>query len=351
MALIGGGANTLIDLASNLDKNGQPVKIIEMLTNAHEVVNDMLWIEGNQTTGHKVTSRTTIPSASFRQFNAGVGLVKTTEAPQSFDTAMLEAYMLTDKDLAQLQNSVAAFRLSRSRGIMEGITQQFATQLFYGTVAGTPGGFLGLSSYYPTITVSAAVPQAVNVIDAGGTASANTSIYLVGWREDTVAGIYPKGFAPGLQHEDVTTIAPVTDANGLRYQAYQDKYSWKCGLAVMDWRYVVRGCNIDTTTNAGGLQSTTPPNLYRLMTRMVNKIPNLSGVNAVPDPITGTGGNYKMSFYVNRAVKTWAAIQAMEKTTMAFTNTKDAQGNPQTEFWGIPIKLCDQLLSTETRVV
>ena len=59
----------------------------------------------------------------------------------------------------------------------------------------------------------------------------------------------------------------------------------------------------------------------------------------------------KAAFYVNRAVKTWGDIQAMEKTTLAFQSVVDAQGQPFLSFRGVPVRLTDQLLNTETRVV
>jgi len=41
-----------------------------------------------------------------------------------------------------------------------------------------------------------------------------------------------------------------------------DQYQWKCGIAVPDWRYVVRICNVDvsdlTKNAAAGADSSTP---------------------------------------------------------------------------------------------
>ncbi len=43
--------------------------------------------------------------------------------------------------------------------------------------------------------------NAQNIIDAGGTGTDNTSIWLV-WGENTVHGIFPKGQKAGIQMED-----------------------------------------------------------------------------------------------------------------------------------------------------
>ena len=44
-------------------------------------------------------------------------------------------------------------------------------------------------------------------------------------------------------------------------------------------------------------------------------------------------------------------IQAMEQTTLAFQSVIDAQGQPFLTFRGVPVRLTDQLLNTEARVV
>lgn len=41
----------------------------------------------------------------------------------------------------------------------------------------------------------------------------------------------------------------------------------------------------------------------------------------------------------------------MEKSTLAFQTVTDAQGQPFLSFRGIPVRLTDQLLNTEARVV
>ena len=37
-----------------------------------------------------------------------------------------------------------------------------------------------------------------------------------------------------------------------RMRALQERWQWKAGIALKDWRYVVRICNIDVSNLAGG---------------------------------------------------------------------------------------------------
>lgn len=344
MAALGGTYPTLVDVTTRMDPDGKPAVVAELLGQTNEVIPDIPWVEGNLPTGHKSVIRTGLPQAAWRQLNYGVQPSKSTTTPVTDVTGILEGYSVIDKDLADLNGNSADFRLSEDMAFIEGMGQQFSQALWYESQA-NPDRIVGLSTRYSSLSA----PNATNIIDAGGTGSSNTSIWLIVWGPNSVHGIYPKGSVAGLTHKDVTTEAPVQDANGGKYQAYQTKYQWKCGVVVKDWRYAVRIANIDTTNATNGLQGATPPNLYRLMVKAINKVPNLPKANGNTAPKFAPVG--KAFFYMNRACKTWGDIQSMEKATLAFQTLQDAQGNPFLAFRGIPIRLSDQLLNTEARVV
>lgn len=76
------------------------------------------------------------------------------------------------------------------------------------------------------------------MLDAGGRdATGCTSLWLVAWGAQSVHGVYPKGSTGGLSHEDLKTYM-TQDPDGRKYQVVGDKYNWRCGLAVRDWRGV-----------------------------------------------------------------------------------------------------------------
>jgi hypothetical protein len=104
----------------------------------------------------------------------------------------------------------------------------------------------------------------------------NASIWLVLWGKNTVFCPFPKGSKAGLQHKDLGEDT-VIDANGGRFQALRTHYQWKNGLAVKDWRYVVRIANINTSN----LVAKPAANLIKLMLRAIFRIPNLRGPSGV----------------------------------------------------------------------
>src|SRR5215210_7343002 len=243
MAILGSTALTLADWAARMDDNFKTAMIIELLSQTNEILDDMLFVEGNLPTGHKTTVRTGLPTATWRLLNYGVPNGKSTTA-QIIDTCgNLETYAVVDKDIADLNNNTASFRMSESMAFIEGMTQQVSSTLFYGNTAVNPERFLGLAPRYNTVS-SASAQTAVNVIDAGGTGTDNTSIWIITWGPNTAHGIFPQGKQTGLRHRDMGEW-PVQDANGNTYQAYRDHFKWEIGLTVRDWRYIVRIVNID----------------------------------------------------------------------------------------------------------
>ncbi len=179
---------------------------------------------------------------------------------------MLETYAEVDKSLADLNGNTAEFRLSEDRAFIEAMNQAMAQTLFYGDSSVNPQQFMGLSSRYSSLSAG----NAQNIIDAGGTGTDNTSIWLVVWGENTVHGIFPKGQKAGIQMEDKGQVT-LEDANGGKYEGYRTHYKWDNGLTLRDWRYVVRIANIDVSNLDA---PSTAANIAKLMIRALHRIPN-----------------------------------------------------------------------------
>ena len=204
---------------------------------------------------------------------------------------MLETYAEVDKSLADLNGNTAEFRLSEDRAFIEAMNQQMAQTLFYGDSSVNPQQFMGLSSRYSSLSAG----NAQNIIDAGGTGTDNTSIWLVVWGENTVHGIFPKGQKAGIQMEDKGQVT-LEDANGGKYEGYRTHYKWDNGLALRDWRYVVRIANIDVSNLS---EPSSAANIAKLMVKALHRIPN-----------RGMG---RPVFYMNRTVGQTLDLQSLEK--------------------------------------
>lgn len=332
-ATLSTGALTLIDWAKRLDPDGKVPVIVELLSQSNEILEDMLFREGNLPTGHRTTIRTGLPTVYWRMLNQGVPPSKSQTAQVDENAGMLEAWSEVDKDLALLNGNTGAFRMSEAKAFIEAMNQEFAQTLIYGNAGISTEEFTGLAPRYSTISGAA---NADNIIDAGGTGSDNTSIWLVAWGEETVHGIFPKGSKAGIIHEDFgeVTIEVTAGIAGNRMRALQERYQWKGGLVVKDWRYVVRVCNIDVSDLDGG----SPADIVTYMERADEIIPNNLG---------------KRVFYMNRRVRArlrqFARLQVGKGGGLTFDNY-DGKG-PILMFGDVPIRRVDRILNTEARVV
>lgn len=327
-------ALTLADWAKRIDPEGRVPVVAELLSQSNEILEDALFMEGNLPTGHRVVIRTGLPSVYWRAINQGIPTSKSTTAQVDEAVGMLEAYSEVDKDLADLNGNTSQFRLSEDVSFLEAMNQTQASTMFYGNPGTDPKQYLGLASRYGSISGAG---NAQNIIDAGGTSSNNTSIYLVLWGDNTVFCTFPKGSKAGLIHEDLG-LNTVWDSSGGRYQAYRTHYQWKNGLVVKDWRYVVRIANINT---ANLVAQSSAADLISLMSRALDRIPNF--------------GMGRPVFYMNRTVYSMLRIQALNKSNYALAVEKGLSQFGTAMNWlsfnGVPLRRVDQILNTEARVV
>lgn len=346
MAVIGNTALTLADWAKRVDDDGKMATVVDLLSQSNAMMDDMLWVEGNQTSGHKTTIRTGLPQGTWRQLYQGVQPTKSTTAQITEACGNLEGYSELDKDLADLNGNTAEFRLSEEGGFYEGMTQQVQSALLYSNSLNTPAQIMGLAPRYNTVTVANAA-SANNVIDMGGTGSTNCSMWVVGWGPNSVHGIFPKGKIAGLQMTDLGEDVKVL-SDGSMYRVYRSHFKWECGLAVRDWRYVVRMCNIDVTLLTGASAA----NLINGLVSAFHRFPTApSSARITTDPTKPSGvlGATRFAIYCNRQVAAALDRQAMNKTNLLLS-IGEFDGKPVTMFRGVPIRVVDRLLTTEARI-
>ena len=330
MATIGVTYPTLIDVAKRLDPNGSIDKITELLNKSNQVTQDVPFLEGNLPTGHLTTVRTGLPQVAWRMINQGVQPSKSTTVQQTDVAAEMMGYSDIDKRLVEINGNSAEFRLSEDRPFYEAFTQKMATSLFYGNTNVDPEQFHGLAIRYSSLSAA----NARNIINAGGSSN-RTSIWMVTWGPETCHMFYPKGTRAGLEHAD-NGLVNVTNSDGSIRPAYQTRFSWLMGLSLRDWRYVVRIANIDSGALAtAGDSGYTGPNLINLLVRAVNQIEN----TAMGQPI----------IYANRTVVTALDNLAQNKANLMLGMGEYA-GQQTLMFRGIPIRLTDAILNTESAV-
>lgn len=320
---------TLLDLTSRLDKNGNVIPVIEMLSQQNEILDDAVWLEANELTGHTTSIRTGIPEPTFRKLYGYVQPSKSTSVKVREGLGMLENYAEVDKALADLNGNSAAWRLSEESAFIEGFGQKVARYMIYGNEATEPEGFTGLA---PRFNDQSAV-NGENILTSAATPDGtdNTSIWVVGWGPNACHMIYPKGSQAGLQIQDKGQVT-LTSADG-NMEAYRTHYKWDCGMVVRDWRYIVRiNFDLEDIVASGA----TGPVLRDMLAKAMRRIPNLNTV--------------RPAVYMNRDALDAFDLQMNRDPLLSFKTQEEAQGKVVTRFRGVPIRRVDQILSTESGI-
>lgn len=331
MATLSAIRPTLLDLARASDPDGKIAPVVEILNEVNEMLDDLVFTEGNLPTGHKTTVRTGIPDPTWRKIYGGVQPTKSTYAQITASCGMLEAYAEVDKALADLNGNTGAFRTSEDRAHIEGMSQEVQRAFFYESEATNPERITGLAPHYNSSTAN----NGDNVLKAGGAGTDNASIWLLVWGENTITGITPKGSKTGLQIKDLgeVTAENIDGSNG-RAQIYRTHYRWDVGLAVRDWRYAVRICNIDKSLLTKDVS--TGADLTAFMDDAIERIPSLSAGRA--------------AFYMNRTVKSYLTKQMKNAVKNSTLTMEQLQGKSVMMYSGIPIRRVDQLAADEALV-
>lgn len=244
----------------------------------------------------------------------------------------MEAWSEVDKDLADLNGNTSSFRLSEATAFIEAMNQEMASTLFYGNSSTAPEEFTGLAARYSSLSAN----NAENIVNGSGAGSDNSSIWLIVWGEHSCCGIFPKGSKAGLTHNDLglQTIETSSGIGGTRLRAYQDQFQWKAGIALKDWRYVVRICNIDISNLVA---KSSAADLIELMIKAIHRVPSLK--------------MGKAAFYMNRSCHQMLDLQRRDDVISGGGLSYDVvDGKPALSFRGIPIRKVDALTETEATI-
>lgn len=334
MSTLGTNYLTIADRIKRLDPDNRIARVVELLNETNEIMQDIVVIEGNLPTGHRTTMRSGLPSVTWRKLY-GYTAPSKSKVVQVDDTAgILEAFSFLDEDLAGLSGDVASLRLSEDRPFLEAMNQEFMETYFYGNTNTDPEEYLGLSPRFSSLS-STEGNSGTQIIDGGGTSDL-TSLWLLKHGEQYLHSFFPKGTEMGLTHKDHGLVTETV--NGAKRVGYQTQYKWKVGLSVRDYRHIVRIANLDITallTAESG--SDTSADLINLMIEALGlKMQNL------------TGG--KLVWYCGREVFTALTKKAVAKANVNLTFQDFGGPNLIMAFQGIPIKRVDALIVAEDRV-
>jgi hypothetical protein len=337
MATLSSTYLNLIDMHKQNDpRTGE---IIEVLKQQNPILDDAVAMECNMGAIHRHGIRTGLPTPAWGRLYQGIPQSKSSIQQVDDTTGFLEARSGVDTRLLKLSKNPAALRLGEAMSHLEAMNQEMATGLFYHDTASTPEKFKGLSARFGIKGGAGAGNQ---IIDAGGSGSDNTSIWFVTWGDHACHLLYPEGTKAGIQRDDKGEQR-VTDANGDPYYVKEETFEWHMGMAVKDWRYVVRIANVDVSDMIAG-----NVDIYNFMRKAYWKLQSRR-LDAKSS---------RIAIYCNRDVlEALDAMQVGGPTSGTAENAylrltpKELEGKEVLTYRNFPLRETDALLNTEARVV
>lgn len=334
MATLASSYLNLIDFHKQSDPNIGSV--IEVLKQQNPILDDAVAMECNMGATHRHVIRTGLPTPAWGQLYKGIPQSKSSVQQVDDTTGFLEARSAVDKRILDLASNPGAVRLGEATSHLEAMNQEMATGMFYHDTATSPEKFKGLAPRFSSIGGGASGNQ---IIDAGGTGSDNTSIWFVTWGDHACHLLYPKGTKAGVVREDKGEQR-VLDENNNPFYVKEELFTWHVGMAVKDWRYVVRIANLDVSDLRAG-----SVDIYKWMRKAYWKLQSRRM----------DGKSSRIAIYANRDV-----LEALDGLSVGggsgantFLQVKpmELEGKEILTYRGMPLRETDALLNTEARVV
>jgi len=317
------------ELAKRLGPGKDIVDIAEVLEARAPILRDAIWYESNQPASELVVRRASLPSGTWRKANKGVKKEASATQTVTEGIARLEARSEVDEALLELVSNKKAARRSEDLAFVQGLAQEFAKTLVWGTTEGAtvsaPEEILGLQQRLRTVGTPA------TVIDNGGsTASTVTSIYVVNWSRNGAYCVYPSGAKRGDLGLFVRDVGKEKVDDGTDpYYAWVTQFVWWVGLAVRDELAIGRVGNIDITSGTGKY--------------IFNEDKLIECLNLGHFPQATT------SIYYNQTIATQAQIRLKDKTNVNWAPAKGLAGEPIMTFGGYRCRMMENniILNTE----
>lgn len=322
---------TTVDLMKQTVGDSIETDIAEILSESGDLLADLHNKECNMGTFNKSVIRHGLPEATFRKLYGYVPTSKSTTEQVVDATGELEAYSTPDIDLIDHSKNPAQARLNEAKAFIEGMAQKAQQTIIYGSRTDNDAEFDGLAVRYAKKSTSKN-NIGFNIVDAGGTGTDNTSIWIVTTGENDVSLLHPEGSKGGIQHFN-DGVQTETNDKGAKRKVYQDHFKLSIGLSVKDWRSTCRIANISVSDLLDG-----KVDLLKYLRK---------GYFKVKKHIKKSG--QKTFIYCNSTVAEALDAAACDKANVNL-NIKEYCGVDIAHYKNIPVREIDQILETEEKV-
>ncbi|HWV38850.1 MAG TPA: hypothetical protein VN033_10290 [Vulgatibacter sp.] len=231
------GFPTLQNVTKRLRPDGSVENdMANLATKKVPTLEDIPWREANNGTTHKITATFGAPPPQWRTVNQGIKPQKGDSFQWLETCGLVEDYSDIDPEAAA-GTSLAEFRKSEDDLKVAEFGKEIVRAIFYENATTAPERIHGLA---PRFTGANGTQTKDYVLLKGTRSGINCeSVWLINWDEETCFGIYPKGSMAGLSQRDLGERT-LTKSDGSQLQVFTTHFKQKPGLAVRDYRRVIR---------------------------------------------------------------------------------------------------------------
>ena len=335
---------TYADFVKGLDPKGNFVhRIVELVAKKVEMLDDMTVVAANDGSALSTTVRTETPKPVWTTYYGGIPSNKGSKAKIKVSTGTMGTKILVDKRLFDKAKDKDAVLEDEVRNNITGMKNELGTALIYGRLSDNPLGISGLFKHYDTYGSDTAddTESAHYVFNALGVTGNTTnktklgSIALVGWSPNAITAFHDENSATGgIEKTDkrVVDIADPDKGGDATYEAYQQYIYWTLGLAVRDYRYGGRICNIQRDLMlTKGYEGQYVELIDRLSQRVLED-------------------DVKQAFYMDKLMWEKVCVRFSRLTRAHAITFQHIEGRKEKRLFGIPVRIMDSMKANEAEV-
>lgn len=334
---------TYLDFVKGLDPKGNFAhRIVELVSKKVEMLDDMTVIAANNGTALETTVRTETPTPVWTTYYGGIPSNKGSKAKIKVSCGRMATKILVDKKLYDESKDKDAVLEDEISANITGMRNELANAMIYGLVRENPLGINGLFKHYSAYDNGQTDDtDSAHYVLNGSDVASNTdfsnlgSIALVGWSPNTITAFHPENSTTGGIEKSDKRVTDITDPDmggDATYEAYLQYIYWTLGLAVRDYRYGGRICNLPrnkmlTKGNEG--------DYVELIDRLSQRV--------LDDDV-------KQAFYMDKTM--WENICVLySRLTRANAITfQHIEGRKEKKLYGIPVRIMDPMKVNEAKV-
>jgi|GEM_PF-1140502 len=324
-------ANTPLSLAEANKRAGydDAASVIAELQQMHDFLDEVVFLPATHGSYNKQLQAKRLGKGSFSKANAPVPVVSSSADLLTEPVKLYEGDSQVDERVLQGVEDAYAVRDSEDAMNLEGMIQDWIYNLIYANEGDTPDAFKSLSRR------RGALGTDKTVWSLGGSGSDLASIYVFEFGKSGFFLAYNRSGTPGMRNEDRGRhYVPAPTGSGNMW-AWVRHYEIWAALVERNRRALMRLCNIETTGSANNFLDATIGQGIDVFISMKNWLPR-AGRNAVA--------------FCNRTLKGQIDNAAYAKSNVYLSIREVQNYGPITFIAGIPVRLMEPLLDTESAV-